>query len=68
MREEPLLDGRGFETGESKPIYGDVTELRCNISPATGEEAVEAFGSVQGPGIQPSCRLHLSGIQRHGHH
>ena len=45
MGEEPLLDDRGFETGESKPIYGEITELRCNISSATGEDAVEAFGS-----------------------
>ena len=45
VREEPLLDERGFETGESQPIYGEIMELRCNISPATGEEAVEAFGT-----------------------
>ena len=45
LREEPLLDEQGFETGESKPIYGDITELRCNISSSSGEEAVEAFGS-----------------------
>ena len=45
LGEEPLLDDRGFETGESKPIYGDKLMLRCNISPASGEEAVEAFGS-----------------------
>ena len=32
MGEEPLLDDRGFETGESKPIYGEKTMLRCNIS------------------------------------
>ena len=45
VREEPLLDEQGFETGESQPIYGEIMELRCNISPATGEEAVEAFGT-----------------------
>ena len=45
VKEEPLLDEQGFETGESKPIYGEINELRCNISPATGEEAVEAFGT-----------------------
>ena len=43
--EEPLFDDQGFETGESRPTYGDINELRCNISAASGEEAVEAFGS-----------------------
>ena len=43
--EEPLLDDQGFETGESVPTYGEIKELRCNISAASGEEAVEAFGS-----------------------
>lgn len=42
---EPILDEYGNETGESDPIYGDIKELRCNVSAATGEEAVQAFGS-----------------------
>jgi hypothetical protein len=45
LGEEPLLDDQGFETGESVPTYGEIIELRCNISAASGEEAVEAFGS-----------------------
>ena len=45
MGEKPLLDSQGYETGESKPTYGNIKELRCNISAASGEEAVEAFGS-----------------------
>jgi hypothetical protein len=45
MGEEPLLDDQGFETGESRPTYGDINELRCNVSSASGEDAVEAFGS-----------------------
>jgi len=40
-----LLDEQGYETGESEPTYGEITELRCNISSASGEEAFEAFGS-----------------------
>ena len=43
--DEPITDERGYETGESNPTYGEITELRCNISSASGEDAVEAFGS-----------------------
>lgn len=43
--ENEILDEYGNETGESEPLYGDVTELRGNISSASGEDAVQAFGS-----------------------
>ncbi len=43
--DEPIFDEYGNETGESKPIYGEITNARFNISAATGEEAVQAFGS-----------------------
>lgn len=43
--EAPIVDANGFETGESAPIYGDIHELDCNISSASGEDAVQAFGS-----------------------
>ena len=39
------FDEYGNETGESTPAYGDPIELRCNVSAATGEDAVQAFGS-----------------------
>lgn len=42
---EPILDEYGNETGESNPTYGKITELRCNVSAASGEDAVQAFGS-----------------------
>lgn len=45
VKDEPILDEYGNETGESKPTYGDITELRCNISAASGEDAVQAFGN-----------------------
>ena len=45
IKDEPIIDEQGYETGESKPTYDEITELRCNISSASGEEAVEAFGS-----------------------
>lgn len=38
-------DEYGNETGESTPVYGDAVELKCNISAATGADAVQAFGS-----------------------
>lgn len=43
--ELPLEDANGFETGEIEPIYGDIQELYCNVSSASGEDAVQAFGS-----------------------
>ena len=43
--EELVFDKNGNETGETKPIYGDVEELMCNVSSASGEDAVQAFGS-----------------------
>ena len=45
INDELIIDEQGFETGESKPTYGEIIELRCNISSASGEEIVEAFGS-----------------------
>ena len=46
--ETPIYDEKGNETGESKPTYGDITALRVNVSAATGEDAVQAFGSFTG--------------------
>lgn len=43
--ENPIMDEYGNETGESSPTYGDITPLSCNVSSASGEEAVQAFGS-----------------------
>ena len=43
--DEPIFDEYGNETGESSPIYGEITSLRCNVSSTSGEEAVQAFGS-----------------------
>lgn len=45
-KDEPILDEYGNETGERTPLYGDIQELRCNVSAAVGEEAVEAFGTL----------------------
>ena len=43
--EEPVLDEHGYETGESNPTYGEITEIHANVSAAIGEEVVQAFGS-----------------------
>lgn len=40
-----IIDEYGNETGEYSPVYGDATPLSCNVSSATGEDAVQAFGS-----------------------
>lgn len=42
------VDEYGNETGESTPTYGEAKALACNISAASGEEAVQAFGSFTG--------------------
>lgn len=42
------VDEYGNETGESTPTYGEKKALRVNISAASGEEAVQAFGSFSG--------------------
>ena len=46
--DETNLDEYGNETGETTPQYGDAVMLRCNVSAASGQEAVEAFGSFTG--------------------
>ena len=42
------VDEYGNETGESTPTYGETMALRVNVSAASGEEAVQAFGSFTG--------------------
>lgn len=42
------IDEYGNETGELTPAYGAVTPLMCNVSAASGAEAVQAFGSFTG--------------------
>ena len=42
------VDEYGNETGERTPTYGERIALRCHISAATGQEAVQAFGSFTG--------------------
>ena len=42
------VDEYGNETGERTPTYGEKIALMANVSAATGQEAVEAFGSFTG--------------------
>ena len=42
------VDDYGNETGERTPTYGERIALECNISAATGQDAVQAFGSFTG--------------------
>lgn len=46
--EVPNIDEYGNETGESTPVYGETTPLFCNVSAASGEDAVRAFGNFTG--------------------
>ena len=45
IKDEAILDEYGNETGESTPIYDKAIKLDCNISGATGEDVVQAFGN-----------------------
>ena len=42
---EPIIDDYGNETSETRPVYGKITELKCNISAASGVDEVSAFGN-----------------------
>lgn len=42
------IDEYGNETGELTPVYEEATPLLCNVSAASGEDAVSAFGSFTG--------------------
>lgn len=46
--ESANYDEYGNETGESTPAYGEAKALMVNISAASGEEAVRAFGNFSG--------------------
>lgn len=46
--EIPNIDEWGNQTGERTPVYSEARPMYCNVSPAIGEEAVQAFGSFTG--------------------
>lgn len=48
LGETANVDEYGNETGESSPSYGEPVAASFNVSAATGEEAVQAFGSFTG--------------------
>jgi hypothetical protein len=45
LGDNAIRDEYGDETGEYIPVYGDITPFMGNLSSATGEDAVQAFGS-----------------------
>lgn len=46
LKDEPILDGEGQDTGETKPIYAAPAAVMLNISPATGETLTQTFGNL----------------------
>lgn len=42
------IDEYGNETGELTPDYEEATPLLCNVSAASGQDAVAAFGNFTG--------------------
>lgn len=45
LGEEPILDEYGNESGEYKVAYSEPTQMRANISPASGNTQSEQFGT-----------------------
>lgn len=45
IKRMPVLDKDGFETGESRVVYGKATVCRGNVSKTYGEAQVEQFGN-----------------------
>lgn len=43
--EVAIIDEYGNETSETAPVYDEAVELSCNVSAATGVDAVQAFGN-----------------------
>lgn len=61
-KDEPILDEYGNDTSETKPIYGEVRQLRCNVSASSGEDMAQAFGNFTNYSrvlcvADPSCPL-----------
>lgn len=42
----PILDEDGYDTGENEPVYGSPIALSINVSGASGENAIQQFGST----------------------
>lgn len=42
----PILDEDGYDTGEKEPVYGSPIALSINVSGASGENAIQQFGST----------------------
>ena len=42
--EQPILDGNGDDTGDTKPLYDNPVEFRANISPSRGSVDEDIFG------------------------
>lgn len=43
----PVEGPDGFETGETEISYSDPVELKCNVSPVTGQAQAEMFGMLE---------------------
>ena len=41
-----IKDENGYDTGETEAIYGDPIALSINVSGASGENAIQQFGST----------------------
>lgn len=48
LRQEPILDQHGNDTGETKPVYAEPVTMDANISAAGGTSQVEQFGNLTG--------------------
>lgn len=44
IKNEPILDGDGFDTGEEKAVYAEPVRFFANVSPSRGETETLQFG------------------------
>lgn len=48
LRQDPIYDEWGNETGETKLVYANPVKMMANISAAGGASQVEQFGNLTG--------------------
>lgn len=47
LKKEALLDGDGYETGETRISYAAPVCMKCSVSPATGYAQLDMFGNLE---------------------
>ena len=45
--ETKIIDDNGYETGEKGIARGNPVQIRCSVSPASGQSQIETFGNLE---------------------